>query len=98
MTNDNISYIGFSCSYTPLALINAASFTPYWILPLDDSPDQAGQILHDNLCPHVKRVLDNDLPELSGVVLLNNCDAIRRLPDAVGAFVAAFFAREQMLP
>ncbi len=78
--------IGFTCAYTPLALIDAAGYTPYRILPMGDSPDTAGQILHDNLCPHVKRVLDramdNDLPELAGLVLLNSCDAMRRLADA----------------
>jgi benzoyl-CoA reductase/2-hydroxyglutaryl-CoA dehydratase subunit BcrC/BadD/HgdB len=85
MTTEKTSYIGFTCAYTPLALIDAAGYTPYRILPMGDSPDQAGQILHDNLCPHVKRVLDramdNDLPELAGVVLLNSCDAMRRLAD-----------------
>ena len=86
MTTEKTSYIGFTCAYTPLALIDAAGYTPYRILPMGDSPDTAGQILHDNLCPHVKRVLDramdNDLPELAGVVLLNSCDAMRRLADA----------------
>jgi len=86
MMREKTSYIGFTCAYTPLALIDAASYTPYRILPMGDAPDQAGQILHDNLCPHVKRVLDralyNDLPELAGVVLLNSCDAMRRLADA----------------
>jgi benzoyl-CoA reductase subunit C len=86
MMVEKTSYIGFTCAYTPLALIDAAGYAPYRILPMGDSPDQAGQILHDNLCPHVKRVLDraldNDLPELAGVVLLNSCDAMRRLADA----------------
>ena len=86
MTTEKTSYIGFTCAYTPLALIDAAGYTPYRILPIGNSPDLAGQILHDNLCPHVKRVLDramdNDLPELAGVVLLNSCDAMRRLADA----------------
>jgi len=86
MTTEKTSYIGFTCAYTPLALIDAAGYVPYRILPMGDAPDMAGQILHDNLCPHVKRVLDramaNDLPELAGVVLLNSCDAMRRLADA----------------
>jgi benzoyl-CoA reductase/2-hydroxyglutaryl-CoA dehydratase subunit BcrC/BadD/HgdB len=86
MTTEKTSYIGFTCAYTPLALIDAAGYVPYRILPMGNSPDAAGQILHDNLCPHVKRVLDramdNDLPELAGVVLLNSCDAMRRLADA----------------
>ena len=80
--------IGYACAYTPLVLIDAAGYTPYRILPMSDSPDQAGQLLHDNLCPHVKRILDRaisrDLPDISGVVLMNSCDAMRRLADAWG--------------
>jgi benzoyl-CoA reductase/2-hydroxyglutaryl-CoA dehydratase subunit BcrC/BadD/HgdB len=86
MPTEKTPYIGFSCAYTPLALIDAAGYAPYRILPMGNAPDMAGQILHDNLCPHVKRVLDraldNDLPELAGVVILNSCDAMRRLADA----------------
>ena len=77
--------IGFTCAYTPLALIDAAGFTPYRILPLGDSPDRAGTLLHDNICPHVKRILDRamsgDLPDLSGLVFMNSCDAMRRLAE-----------------
>lgn len=78
--------IGLACAYTPLSLIHAAGFTPYRILPTGDWPDQAGQMLHDNLCPHVKRILDramaDDLPDLAGMVFVNSCDAMRRMMDA----------------
>lgn len=78
--------IGFACAYTPLALIDAAGFTPYRVLPMGDHPDQAGRLLHDNLCPHVKSILDRalqgDLPELEAMVFVNSCDAMRRLADA----------------
>jgi len=78
--------VGFTCSYTPLALIHAAGFEPYRMLPLRNAPDQAGAVLHDNLCPEVKRVLDRrlagDLPPLTGVVFANSCDAMRRLANA----------------
>jgi len=84
--SDNKGYIGFACAYTPLPIIYAAGYTPYRILPMGDSPDQAGHILHDNLCPHIKRILDramgNDLPDLAGMVFINSCDAMRRLADA----------------
>ncbi|RPH52791.1 MAG: 2-hydroxyacyl-CoA dehydratase [Desulfobacteraceae bacterium] len=84
--SDQKEYIGFACAYTPLPVIYAAGYTPYRILPMGDSPDQAGHILHDNLCPHIKRILDrainNDLPDLAGVVFMNSCDAMRRLADA----------------
>ena len=78
--------IGYACAYTPLVLIDAVGYTPYRILPMSQSPDQAGQLLHDNLCPHVKRILDRaiakELPDLAGIVFINSCDAMRRLADA----------------
>jgi len=78
--------IGYTCAYTPIPIIEAAGFVPYRVLPMGDAPDQAGQLLHDNLCPHVKRVVDRamggDLPALSGMVFINSCDAMRRLADA----------------
>ncbi|MDP3283445.1 MAG: 2-hydroxyacyl-CoA dehydratase family protein, partial [Desulfobacterales bacterium] len=84
--SDNKGYIGFACAYTPLPVIYAAGYTPYRILPMGDSPDRAGHILHDNLCPHIKRILDralnNDIPDLAGMVFMNSCDAMRRLADA----------------
>ncbi len=78
--------VGYTCAYAPLALIVAAGFDPYRILPLGDPPDHAGSLLHDNMCPHVKIVLDRavsrDVPELAGLVVMNSCDAMRRLSDA----------------
>ncbi|MBL0715926.1 MAG: 2-hydroxyacyl-CoA dehydratase, partial [Desulfosarcina sp.] len=78
--------IGFTCAYTPLPVIAAAGFTPYRVLPMSAAPDQAGRFLHDNICPHVKRIIDramdNDLPPLRGMVVVNSCDAMRRLVDA----------------
>jgi len=86
MTTQLRGRIGYTCAYTPLPLIAAAGFTPYRILPLGEAPDRAGQFLHDNLCPHVKRVLDlvlaGEVPNLAGAVLMNSCDAMRRLADA----------------
>lgn len=79
-------YIGFSCAYTPVQLIDAAGFIPWKILPAGSWPERAGEILHENLCPNVKRILDrargDDLPGLAGVVFMNSCDAMRRLSDA----------------
>jgi benzoyl-CoA reductase/2-hydroxyglutaryl-CoA dehydratase subunit BcrC/BadD/HgdB len=82
----NHPFVGFACAYTPLALIHAAGFTPYRILPNQDCPDQAGRLLHDNLCPHIKRILDRAMsrriPDLHGMIFMNSCDAMRRLYDA----------------
>ena len=55
MSSQEKGRIGYTCAYTPLPLIAAAGFTPYRILPMGDTPDQAGQYLHDNLCPHAIR-------------------------------------------
>ncbi|MCG8632177.1 MAG: 2-hydroxyacyl-CoA dehydratase family protein [Desulfobacterales bacterium] len=78
--------IGFTCAYTPVPLIEAAGFSPFRVLPDTAAPDQSGHLLHDNMCPHVKKVLDRalaeDLPELAGMVFINSCDAMRRLADA----------------
>ncbi len=86
MSQETRRWIGHACSYTPTPLIHAAGLTPYRVLPMGDSPDRAGQLLHDNLCPLVKRILDramgNDLPDLYGMVFMNCCDAMRRLSDA----------------
>jgi benzoyl-CoA reductase/2-hydroxyglutaryl-CoA dehydratase subunit BcrC/BadD/HgdB len=78
--------IGFTCAYTPLALIDAAGFSPVRLLPLTDAPDQAGSVLHENLCPLVKKIIDRalfgDLPAISGLVVMNSCETMRRLADA----------------
>jgi len=86
MTTTNHGHIGFACSYVPLAVIDAAGYVPWRVLPMSECPDQAGQLLHDNLCPHVKRIIDralaDDLPQLEGMVFINSCDAMRRMADA----------------
>jgi len=78
--------IGFTCTYAPVPIIEAAGFTPFRIFPETDSPEQSGHMLHDNLCPHIKKVLDRaldgDLPELEGMIFVNSCDSMRRLADA----------------
>lgn len=78
--------IGIVCAYTPLPVIDAAGFTPYRILPTDRSPEQAGRLLNDTMCPHVKRVLDramdDNIPALEGLAVIHSCDAMRRLHDA----------------
>ena len=86
MIENALQKIGFVCAYTPLPLIHAAGYVPLRVLPMSQVPDQAGHLLHDNLCPHVKRILDRalgqDLPELAAMVFINSCDAMRRLADA----------------
>ena len=80
------STIGYACAYTPLPLLDAFGFAAHRLLPVGDWPDQAGQLLHENLCPHIKRLLDRalvgGLPPLAGMVFMASCDAMRRLADA----------------
>jgi benzoyl-CoA reductase/2-hydroxyglutaryl-CoA dehydratase subunit BcrC/BadD/HgdB len=70
----------------PVQLIRAAGYTPYRILPETTAPDEAGRLMHDSMCSHVKQVLNramgNDLPDLEGIVFVNSCDAMRRLAAA----------------
>lgn len=84
-SNQQVS-VGFTCAYAPVPLFMAAGFNPYRVLPVSEAADQAGTVLHDNMCPHVKRVLDRamegDVPELAGMVIVNSCDTMRRLADA----------------
>jgi benzoyl-CoA reductase/2-hydroxyglutaryl-CoA dehydratase subunit BcrC/BadD/HgdB len=86
MSNMNSSRIGYACAYAPVVLFDAAGRAPYRVLPLGDLPDRAGTLLHDNLCPHVKRIVDraiaDDVPDLAGMVVVNSCDAMRRMADA----------------
>lgn len=86
MTSNRAPLIGYTCSYAPVQLIRAAGFIPYRILPETRAPDEAGRLMHDNLCSHVKQVLNralsDDLPALDGMVFVNSCDAMRRLPGA----------------
>ena len=86
MVSEDRGLIGYTCSYTPIQLIRAAGYKPYRILPETNAPEKAGQLMHDNLCPHVKQILNrglsNDLPNLDGLVFINSCDAMRRLPSA----------------
>lgn len=84
--SENQSLVGFTCAYTPLPLIHAAGFVPYRVLPISETQEQAGALLHDNMCPHVKRILDRvlsqDLPMLQAVVVMESCDTMRRLAEA----------------
>jgi benzoyl-CoA reductase/2-hydroxyglutaryl-CoA dehydratase subunit BcrC/BadD/HgdB len=85
-TSGSPGAIGYACAYTPLPLLEAAGAAPYRLLPVTEAEDRAGRVIHDNMCPHVKRILDRamapDLPEIDALLLVNSCDAMRRLADA----------------
>ncbi|RME27483.1 MAG: 2-hydroxyacyl-CoA dehydratase, partial [Deltaproteobacteria bacterium] len=78
--------LAYFCAYAPLPLLSSCGFRPLRVLPTENAPEAAGQWLHDNMCPHVKRLLDRavagELPKLDAVLVVNSCDPMRRLADA----------------
>ncbi len=76
----------YACSFAPLALFDAFGLTSRRLVPSAKDPAVAGGMLHDNLCGHVKGVLERifswpDPQDLFLVVV--SCDAMRRMADAL---------------
>lgn len=83
--------IGWLCSYVPEEIIHAAGFHPMRISGKGNPVRKADALLHNNMCPFVRSVMDDavagDLEYLSGMVFTNSCDAMRRLYDAWSVFL-----------
>ena len=77
--------IGFTCTYIPIEVLEAAGLRPHRITP-EPSSEKADAYLDPNFCPYVRaclgKALDGGYDELSGIVVANSCDAMRRLHDA----------------
>jgi len=78
--------IGWFCSYTPLEILLAAGLYPYRILPEPGSTiTRADSYIDRNFCPYVRTCLGEALEGkykfLSGLVVVNSCDPMRRLHD-----------------
>lgn len=90
LTNKN-NIVGWLCSYVPEEIIHAAGFHPVRISGKGNPVRKADALLHSNMCPFVRSVLDDavagDLEHLSGMVFANSCDAMRRLYDAWSVFL-----------
>ncbi len=86
--------IGWVCTYTPEEIIIAAGFHPYRILPHTD-PSLANSYLDSNFCPYVRsclgEALDKRLIYLKNIVVVNSCDAMRRLYDAWRYYLPSSF-------
>jgi len=86
--------MGWVCTYTPVEIIIAAGFHPYRILPTTD-PSLANSYLDSNFCPYVRSCLGEALgkrPEYAGnLIIVNSCDAMRRLYDAWRHYVQGTF-------
>jgi bzd-type benzoyl-CoA reductase N subunit len=78
--------IGWFCSYTPLEILLAAGLYPYRILPEPGRTiTRADSYIDRNFCPYVRTCLGEALEGkyrfLSGLVVVNSCDPMRRLYD-----------------
>jgi len=86
--------MGWVCTYTPIEIIIAAGFYPYRILPNTD-PSLATSYLDSNFCPYVRSCLGEALDKKSeyadNLIIVNSCDAMRRLYDAWRHYVQGTF-------
>jgi len=86
--------MGWVCTYTPIEIIIAAGFHPYRILPTAD-PSLANSYLDSNFCPYVRSCLGEALEKSSeyadNLIIVNSCDAMRRLYDAWRHYVQGTF-------
>jgi len=86
--------ISWVCTYTPIEIITAAGFHPYRILPNTD-PSLAISYLDSNFCPYVRSCLGEALDKKSeyadNLIIVNSCDAMRRLYDAWRHYIRGNF-------
>ncbi len=86
--------MGWLCTYTPIEIIIVAGFHPYRILPTAD-PSLANSYLDSNFCPYVRSCLGEALDKKSeyadNLIIVNSCDAMRRLYDAWRHYVQGSF-------
>ncbi len=77
--------IGWTCTYLPLEILEGAGISPWRILP-ETSSDKGDAYLDPNFCPFIKaslgKALEGGYSFLSGIIILNSCDGMRRLYDA----------------
>ncbi|HIE52241.1 MAG TPA: 2-hydroxyacyl-CoA dehydratase [Armatimonadetes bacterium] len=78
--------VGWFCTYVPEEILQAAGLQPVRLWGSTRPIALADGCLHANLCPYMRSCSDAALREeyadLSGVVFVNSCDAMRRLYDA----------------
>lgn len=78
--------VGWTCTYLPLEILEAGEIQPLRIIP-SPSSEKADAYLDPNYCPYIKSLLGEALQKryssISGIVLINTCDGMRRLYDAL---------------
>ena len=86
---DSIS-IGWTCTYLPIEILNAAGIKGIRLIPEHDS-EEADYQLDPNLCPYIKKILgcgmDGRYGDITGVIIVNTCDGMRRLYDSWKRYV-----------
>lgn len=79
--------LGITCSYVPEEIIHAAGLLPRRISSDRAAILEADVCLHSNVCHYARSIMDEFAEDrhedLWGVLLVNSCDAMRRLYDAL---------------
>jgi bzd-type benzoyl-CoA reductase N subunit len=88
--------VGWFCSYTPQELLTAAGLYPYRLVPEPSSTITAADVyLGSSFCPYVRsclaEALDGRYQFLGGLIVVNSCDAMRRLYDAWRHYIGSNF-------
>lgn len=78
----------FTCSYLPEEIVTAAGFRPVRVVS-SARPSEADTALHPATCPYIRAVYAaaarRDGAAAAGIVIVNSCDGMRRLADALAA-------------
>ncbi len=77
----------FTCSYLPTEIVEAAGFRPVRAVPSAPRPSDADADIHPTTCPYIRAVCaaaaNGDWKNAAGIVIVNSCDGMRRLYDAL---------------
>jgi benzoyl-CoA reductase/2-hydroxyglutaryl-CoA dehydratase subunit BcrC/BadD/HgdB len=98
---DGRPVIGWCCSYVPIEIVESLGLVPYRVLPVPPV-DMGDAYLNPNFCPYVRAVMGESLagayPFLSGLIVVNTCDGMRRLYDGWSHFHGSPFLHLMDLP
>jgi benzoyl-CoA reductase/2-hydroxyglutaryl-CoA dehydratase subunit BcrC/BadD/HgdB len=76
----------YPCSYLPQEVITAASLRPIRLIP-DMPPAKGDSLIHSLTCPYIRSIaalgLSGGLSSAGAVAVVNACDGMRRLSDAL---------------
>lgn len=82
----------FTCSYLPEEIVDAAGLRPVRVVT-SARPSDADTDIHPTTCPYIRAVFSaaarGDWSTARGMVIVNSCDGMRRLYDALAALGAA---------